>query len=53
MNIQKIENFQAGVWRERYQYKSFEPTKVNALWIWEEYNTPRKLDQKIIANKIE
>lgn len=36
MNIQKIENFQAGVWRERYQYKSFEPTKVNALWIWEE-----------------
>lgn len=36
MNIQKIENFQAGVWRERYQYKSFEPTEVNALWIWEE-----------------
>lgn len=28
MNIQKIENFQAGVWRERCQYKSFEPTKV-------------------------
>lgn len=33
---QKIETFKAGEWRKRYQYKSFEPVKVNTLWVWEE-----------------
>lgn len=33
---QKIENFVAGKWHNRYQYKSFEPTKVNTGWTWEE-----------------
>ena len=28
----KLESFEAGVWRQRYQYKSFEPVKVNREW---------------------
>lgn len=34
--IQKIEDFIAGTWQNRYQYKSFEPTKINTAWIWED-----------------
>ena len=30
----KFETFKAGVWRQRYQYKSFEPVPVNHEWIW-------------------
>lgn len=33
---QKIESFKAGKWHNRYQYKSFEPVKINTPWIWEE-----------------
>ena len=33
---QKIEDFVAGEWQNRYQYKSFEPNCVNTSWIWEE-----------------
>lgn len=32
----KFETFQAGVWRQRYQYKSFEPVPVNHDWVWED-----------------
>jgi Fic family protein len=32
----KFESFKAGVWRQRYQYKSFEPVPVNHEWIWED-----------------
>ena len=33
---QKIEDFVAGKWQNRYQYKSFEPNCVNTSWVWEE-----------------
>jgi Fic family protein len=32
----KFENFKAGDWRQRYQYKSFEPVEVNHEWTWED-----------------
>lgn len=32
----KFETFNAGVWRQRYQYKSFEPVAVNHEWLWED-----------------
>ena len=32
----KFENFKAGVWKQRYQYKSFEPVLVNHAWYWED-----------------
>ncbi len=32
----KFETFKAGEWRQRYQYKSFEPVPVNHEWIWED-----------------
>jgi len=35
----KFETFQAGEWRQRYQYKSFEPVPVNHEWVWEDATT--------------
>ena len=32
----KFEEFQAGRWQPRYQYKSFEPVLVNHEWTWED-----------------
>lgn len=32
----KLEDFQAGEWRSRYQYQSFEPAPVNHAWTWED-----------------
>jgi Fic family protein len=32
----KFEEFEAGRWLQRYQYKSFEPVLVNREWIWED-----------------
>lgn len=32
----KFETFQAGVWIQRYQYKSFEPVPVDHAWCWED-----------------
>lgn len=32
----KFETFKAGIWRQRYQYKSFEPVLVNHVWTWED-----------------
>lgn len=41
----KFENFQAGQWRQRYQYKSFEPVPVNHEWIWEDPTINYLLEQ--------
>lgn len=32
----KFENFKAGKWVRRYQYKSFEPVPINQEWTWED-----------------
>lgn len=32
----KFEEFKAGHWEPRYQYKSFEPVLVNHTWSWED-----------------
>ena len=32
----KLEQFKAGVWRQQYQYKSFQPTLVDQPWTWED-----------------
>lgn len=32
----KFEQFQPGVWRQQYQYKSFSPAPVNHAWCWED-----------------
>jgi len=32
----KFETFQAGVWRQQYQYKSFSPVPVDHAWSWED-----------------
>ena len=32
----KFETFKAGAWKQRYQYKSFEPVAVNHAWVWED-----------------
>lgn len=32
----KFEEFVAGQWQPRYQYKSFEPSPVNQAWAWED-----------------
>lgn len=32
----RFETFKAGAWRQRYQYKSFEPVPVNHEWVWED-----------------
>jgi len=32
----EFENFKAGQWRQRYQYKSFEPVPVNHDWTWKD-----------------
>lgn len=31
----KVEHFKSGVWKQQYQYKSFEPVPVNVQWQWE------------------
>lgn len=32
----KFENFKAGRWQQRFQYKSFEPNPVDHDWTWED-----------------
>jgi Fic family protein len=32
----KFETFKAGVWRQQYQYRSFQPTLVDHAWTWED-----------------
>ena len=31
----KFEEFKSGVWRQQFQYKSFQPIPVNEQWTWE------------------
>lgn len=44
-NQQKIETFKAGKWHNRYQYKSFEPVKINTSWVWEEPKINTQLEK--------
>lgn len=32
----EFENFKSGNWRQRIQYKSFEPTTINQEWTWKD-----------------
>ena len=32
----KFETFKAGVWQQRYQYRSFEPVLVDHEWLWQD-----------------
>ncbi len=41
----KFETFKAGVWKARYQYKSFEPVPVNHEWSWEDAGINMLLEQ--------
>jgi len=41
----KFENFQAGIWQPRYQYKSFEPVLVDHEWVWEDPTINALLEQ--------
>lgn len=41
----KFETFQAGVWQQRYQYKSFEPVPVDHDWYWEDLVINALLEQ--------
>lgn len=41
----KFETFKAGVWKARYQYKSFEPVPVNHEWVWEDARINALLEQ--------
>jgi Fic family protein len=44
----KLETFKPGVWRQQYQYKSFQPTPINHVWTWEDPVINALLEQ---ANK--
>lgn len=41
----KFEGFEAGVWRQQYQYKSFSPVLVNGEWRWEDPRINTLLEQ--------
>lgn len=32
----KFEDFQSGQWKQGYQYRSFEPSKINHEWSWDD-----------------
>lgn len=34
--LMKFESFQSGFWKQQYQYKSFQPTKINQEWSWDD-----------------
>ncbi len=44
-----IEDFRAGRWQQRYQYKSFEPEPVNHEWTWHAPAINALLEQATIA----
>ena len=44
-----IEEFRAGRWQQRYQYKSFEPEPVNHEWTWHSPAINELLEQATIA----
>ena len=41
----KFETFQAGERRQRYQYQSFEPVRVNHAWTWEDGSISTLLEE--------
>jgi Fic family protein len=41
----KLEQFKAGVWRQQFQYKSFQPTLVDQPWTWEDGSINTLLEQ--------
>ena len=41
----KLEAFKAGAWRQRYQYKSFEPALVDHDWGWDDLQTNILLEE--------
>lgn len=41
----KFEDFVAGEWTQRYQYKSFEPTLINREWSWEDPQINTQLEK--------
>lgn len=41
----KLEQFNAGIWRQQYKYKSFQPIPVNQPWTWEEPSINALLEQ--------
>src|ERR1044071_4228786 len=40
-----LKNFKSGVFKQQYQYKSFTPTSVNHLWIWDDPKINTLLEQ--------
>lgn len=32
----KFESFRSGSWQQQYQYKSFQPTRINQEWSWDD-----------------
>lgn len=32
----KFESFRSGSWKQQYQYKSFQPTRINQEWFWDD-----------------
>lgn len=41
----KQEQFKAGIWRQQYQYKSFQPVLVDQPWTWEDPSINILLEQ--------
>jgi len=40
-----LRNFKSGVLKQQYQYKSFTPTAVNHLWVWDDPKINTLLEQ--------
>src|SRR5436190_2180517 len=40
-----LKNFKSGVFKQQYQYKSFTPTSVNHLWVWDDPKINTLLEQ--------
>lgn len=40
-----LKNFKSGVFKQQYQYKSFTPTPVNHLWVWDDPKINTLLEQ--------
>jgi Fic family protein len=40
-----LKNFKSGVFRQQYQYKSFTPSPINHLWVWDDPKINTLLEQ--------
>jgi len=45
MQSMNLKNFRSGVYRQQFQYKSFTPTPVNHLWVWDDPKINTLLEQ--------